>query len=74
MIHYVMLNAALSFIENVAYKNGDFTSQYDIFRMNRTLHRHSTLHGVQINYDSPMNSLRCFCFLMLCMAFVSVTP
>ena len=63
VIHYVMLNAALSFIENVAYKNGDFTSQYDIFRMNRTLHRHSTLHGIQINYDSPMNSLRCFLLL-----------
>jgi len=63
IIQWVMAEAVILYVENVSYENVDFASRYAELRKQRELNRHGTLHGIQINYYSAMNSLRCFLLL-----------
>ncbi len=61
--HLVMVKASVQYIQNVSYKRTEFQTQYAELREQQELSRHGVLHGIQINYSSPMNSLRCFLLL-----------
>jgi hypothetical protein len=61
--HLVMIEAAVLYIQNVSYKYTKFKPQYYNLRDQHDLSRHGVLHGIQIKYSSPMNSLRCFLLL-----------
>ena len=59
----IMLDAATLHIQDVSYEYVDFTGDYRQVRMRRELNRHGILHGIQLNYPSYLNSLRCFLLL-----------
>jgi len=63
IIQSAMAEAVIQYVQNVSYENIDFASQYAELRRRRALNRHGILHGIQINYYSAMNSLRCFLLL-----------
>jgi hypothetical protein len=63
LLHVVLVEAVVQHVQYVSFENTDFDTQYTEIRKRRTLYRHGTLHGIQINYASAMNSLRCFLLL-----------
>jgi hypothetical protein len=63
VLHVVLVEAVIQHVQNVSFESTDFTAQYADLRKRQALNRHSTLHGIQINYSRGMNSLRCFLLL-----------
>lgn len=63
VLHVVLVEAVIEHVQQVSFESTDFAAQYADIRKRRALNRHGTLHGIQINYPSAMNSLRCFLLL-----------
>ena len=59
----VMVKSLTSYINQIAFEDFDFAAVYEQLRQRKTLNRHGILHGLQLNYHSYMNSLRCFLLL-----------
>lgn len=63
ILHAVMADAVIEYVQQIAFENTDFASEYADLRQQREMNRHATLHGIQIGYPKAMNSLRCFLLL-----------
>lgn len=63
ILHMVLIEAVLAHVQTVAFETANFSAEYARIRKRRDLNRHGTLHGIQINYATAMNSLRCFLLL-----------
>lgn len=61
---WIAAESLLYFLEGTLYiSQGDFQKNLDRLERESRLNRHSILHGIQIKYATPMNSLRCFLVL-----------
>ena len=58
---WVAVESLLYYLEGILYFSpGDFQKELERLKRQSKLNRQSILHGVQIKYATPMNSLRCF--------------